>query len=293
VVRTETPTQRAVADVKGHAGYVERRRWFKLLAKAGLGARSVLYLLIAYLTTDIALHGGSPAPADSNGALDEIAREPAGPAILFIVAIGLLGYAIWRLVSAVAAADLQEHAWAKRCGLAACGAVYLGLSAQAVALAVGSKHTNSTSSNPGPIAASVLRWPGGPMYIGLCAAGFVGGGIALLIWGWTHDYARVLDRNRISPRMYDIARATGIMGDSVRGLLIGLVGVYLVASAVTDNPSKVKGLDQALPRLHTNHLVSGCLVWSLLDSFHSASTRRSRPAIAASEMAHSACSSNC
>ena len=87
------------------------------------------------------------------------------------------------------------------------------------------------------------------MYIGLCAAGFVGGGIALLIWGWTHDYARVLDRNRISPRMYDIARATGIMGDSVRGLLIDLFGVYLVASAVTDNPSKVKGLDQALQAL--------------------------------------------
>jgi Domain of Unknown Function (DUF1206) len=249
VAQTEIRAQRVVGDVERNADSVERRRWFRILARAGLGARSVIYFLITYLTADIALHGGSPVPADSNGALKEIAREPAGPVILFVVAIGLLGYALWRLVSAVAAADLRENAWAKRLGLAACGAVYLVLCAQAIALAVGSGHTNSASSNPSPVAATVLRWPGGPLYVGLCAAGFVGGGLALLIWGWVHDYARMLDRSRMTRRIFDIARAAGIIGDTVRGLLIGLIGVYLVASTVTDNPSKVKGLDQALQAL--------------------------------------------
>ena len=259
MAQTEIRTERAVADVQDQASYVERRAWFKLLARTGLGTRSVIYLLIAYLTTDIALHGGSPAPADSDGALSEIAREPAGPAILFIVALGLAGYALWRLVSAVAAGDLRKHAWATRIGLAACAAIYLGLCAQAVTLAVGSGRTSSTSSNPSPLAATILRWPGGPLYIGLCAAGFIGGGVALIIWGCAHDYARMLDRSRMSPRMYDIARATGIVGDSVRGLLIGLVGVYLVTSAVTHDPSKVKGLDQALQALA--HKPAG--VWML------------------------------
>ena len=249
MVQTEIRAQRVVAHVEGHAGDVEVRRWFRILARAGLGARSVIYLLIAYLAVDIARHGGSPAPADSNGALREIAGEPAGPAILVTVAIGLGGYAVWRLVSAVAAANLRKHAWAKRLGLAACGAIYLGLCGQAVALAAGSRQTNSASSNPGPIAATVLRWPGGPWYVGLCAAGFIGGGTALVIWGWVHDYARVLDRTRMPPRTYTVARATGIVGDSVRGLLIGLIGVYLVTGAVTDNPSEVKGLDQALQAL--------------------------------------------
>jgi hypothetical protein len=249
VAQTEIRTLDAVEDVEGRAQYVEGRGWFKLLARAGLGARAAIYFLIAYLTVDIALHGGSPAPADSNGALNEIAREPAGPAILFVVASGLAGYALWRLVSAVAAADLREHERVKRLGLAACGVVYLGLCAQAVALAIGAGQTNSASSNPSPIAATVLRWPGGSLYIGLCAAGFVGGGLALLIWGWAHDYSRILDRNRMSARLYGLARTTGIVGDAVRGLLIGLIGIYLVASAVTDDPSKVKGLDQALQAL--------------------------------------------
>ena len=249
MTQTEIRTRSALVDVKRDANHVERRRWFRFLARAGLGARSIIYMLIAYLTVDIALHGGSPAPADSNGALNEVGREPAGPAILFIIAIGLMGYALWRLVSAVPATDLKDHAWAKRLGLAACGSVYLVLCAQAVALAVGSGRTNSASSNPSPIAATVLRLPGGPLYVGLCAAGIVGGGLALLIWGWAHDYAQILDRSLMTRRMYGIARATGIIGDTVRGLLIVLIGVYLVASAVTDNPKKVKGLDQALQAL--------------------------------------------
>ena len=211
--------------------------------------RAVLYFLIAYLTADIALHGGSPAPADSSGALNEIARQPAGPAILFIVAIGLAGYALWRLVSAVATANLHEYAWAKRLGLAASGAVYLSLCIQAVALAVGSGNTNSASSNPSPVAATILRWPGGPLFLGLCGAVFIGGGLALLIWGWTHDYAQPLNRSLMTRRMYGAAHAAGIIGDTVRGLLIGLIGIYLTASAVTNDPAKVKGLDQALQAL--------------------------------------------
>ncbi len=116
-------------------------------------------------------------------------------------------------------------------------------------MAVGAGDTNRASSNPSSIAASVLRWPAGPLCVGLCAAGFIAGGLALLIWGWVHDYARVLDRHRMPNWTYTTARATGIIGDSVRGLLIVLIGVYFVVSAVTDNPNKVKGLDQALQTL--------------------------------------------
>ena len=249
MVQTEIRAKDAVADLGGNARRVERRGWFKLLARAGLGARSAIYFLIAYLTVAIALHGRSPSPADSSGALEEIAREPAGPAMLLIVAIGLAGYALWRLVSAIAAPDLGEHAWTKRCGLAASGAVYLGLCAQAVSLAVGSGHTSSASSNPGPIAATVLQWPGGPLLLGFCAAALVGGGLALLIWGWAHDYAQILDRGLMSRQVYGIARGTGIVGDSARGLLIGLIGIYLATSAITNDPGKVKGLDQALQAL--------------------------------------------
>jgi hypothetical protein len=249
VAQAESRAEQVVGDVERDMDRVEQRRWFRGLARAGLGARAVLYFVVTYLTADIAVQGRSPAPADTTGALNEVSRQPTGPAILFIIAVGLMGYALWRGVSAIAAADLHEHARTKRFGLAVNGLVYLGLCGQAVALAVGSRAAKSSSSNPGPIAATVLRWPGGSVYMGICAAGFIAGGLALLLWGWAHDYSHVLDRSRMSTRLYGIARAAGIIGDTIRGLLIGLIGAYLMASAVTDNPDKVKGIDQALQAL--------------------------------------------
>jgi hypothetical protein len=49
--------------------------------------------------------------------------------------------------------------------------------------------------------------------------------------------------------LYGIARALGITGDTVRGLLVGLIGFYFMTSAVSDDPTKVKGLDQPLQAL--------------------------------------------
>jgi hypothetical protein len=249
MIHTEITTQRVVSEAEGHAERIEHRTWFRILARVGLVARSIIYILIAYLTADIALHGASPVPADSTGALKQIALEPAGPAILLIVAVGLVGYALWRLVSAMVAADLHGHAWAKRVGRAASGIVYLGLCGQAVSVAIGSGQTHSVSTDPAPVAATVLRWPGGPLFLGFVAVALLGGGSALLIWGWLHDYARTLDRNAMTHRLYGIVRTAGIIGDTTRGLLIGLIGIYFMTSAVSDNPEKVKGLDQALQAL--------------------------------------------
>jgi hypothetical protein len=42
------------------------------------------------------------------------------------------------------------------------------------------------------------------------------------------------------------ARATQIFGDVTRGILIAVIGVYVLVSAVTDNPDRAKSLSQAL-----------------------------------------------
>ena len=47
------------------------------LARAGLGARGVVYLVLGYLAASIAASGGGGKKANSSGALEEIARQPA------------------------------------------------------------------------------------------------------------------------------------------------------------------------------------------------------------------------
>lgn len=242
------PTMRPVRRVEQYARG-GRGRWFERLARAGLAARAVIYLLLTYLCADIALHGSSPAPADGSGALSEVARQPGGPVLLGILFVGLLGYALWRIISALTLEDHSKHAWSKRLGLAASGAVYLFLSAQAILLATASGSSGSSggsSSNPAPIAATVLGWPAGPVLLGLVAAGMLIGGVVFAVWGAVHDYEEVLRREQMSARTFSVARATGIAGDAVRGALVTVLGAYLMAAAVANDPSKVKGVDQAL-----------------------------------------------
>jgi hypothetical protein len=71
------------------------------------------------------------------------------------------------------------------------------------------------------------------------------GGAATAIWGTAHDYSRFL-RLPVTHPTFRAARATGIIGEVTRGVLIVLVSVYLLDAAVTDDPSHAKSLGEAL-----------------------------------------------
>src|ERR1700685_457545 len=66
------------------------------LARAGLTARGVIYLLIGWVTVLVAL-GHSSQEADQQGALQLLAGKPYGLVSLWLLGIGFAAYALWRL----------------------------------------------------------------------------------------------------------------------------------------------------------------------------------------------------
>src|SRR5881275_2908927 len=75
------------------------RRVVDRLARLGLGARGVVYLLVAWIAIRIALlHSGQEA--DRQGAMQQIAHNTPGKIVLLVMAVGFFGYAAWRLVQA-------------------------------------------------------------------------------------------------------------------------------------------------------------------------------------------------
>src|SRR6188472_2169462 len=69
------------------------------LGRAGLVARGVVYAVVGVLAVKLALGDGGKT-TNQQGALKTIAQQPFGKALLVLMAIGLAGYAIWRLVRA-------------------------------------------------------------------------------------------------------------------------------------------------------------------------------------------------
>src|ERR1700746_4232820 len=69
------------------------------LARAGLTARGVIYILVGWVAVLVAL-GHSSREADQQGALQLLAGKPYGLVSLWLLAIGFAAYALWRLSEA-------------------------------------------------------------------------------------------------------------------------------------------------------------------------------------------------
>jgi hypothetical protein len=67
---------------------------------ASASSQGVLYALVAILAVNVALGGREESP-DRHGALRAIAEQPFGKWLLTLLAIGLVGYALWRLTQAI------------------------------------------------------------------------------------------------------------------------------------------------------------------------------------------------
>jgi hypothetical protein len=238
------------------AARVEGKRWFRWAARCGLAARGCVYLVLTVLAFDIATSGSSPASTSGSGALQEVARQPAGPAWLTVLAAGVAAYGLWRLVQAVSGHSRpgETRGVLVRIGWAAIAALYAVLSYKAVELLASRQ---SSGQNPEAWAARVLRWPGGQELLGAAGVVALGAGVGLAVWSILHDFDRELQLERLRRGGRTAVKVLGAAGDTARGAIIGITGIYAFAAAVEDRPSKVKTADEALEALvrHTGGAV--------------------------------------
>src|SRR4051794_37528395 len=87
------------ARARGTGESIAHRPWFEALARAGLVARGVIYGIVAILAIKLAVGDGGKA-TNQQGAMETIAGKPFGKVLLILVAVGLAGYALWRLLRA-------------------------------------------------------------------------------------------------------------------------------------------------------------------------------------------------
>jgi Domain of Unknown Function (DUF1206) len=256
---TVTHEAEKLADaVPAEASDVRAKHWFQRFARFGLSTRAIIYALLAYIAADLSLKHASSAQANGSGALSVVGRQPAGRAPLAFLAIGFAGYALWRIAQALSRNEegdrhrpgSKEISAVERAGWICTAIVYLVLCGQAVSQVVSSGGAGSggggPSSHPQPFVATVLKWPAGPVWVGLAGAVLAVGGAALAVWGGMHDYAQVLEEHRMRRWAFHAAQVSGFIGEATRGLLVVLISLYLLAAAVADNPSRAKSPNGAL-----------------------------------------------
>jgi hypothetical protein len=230
----------------------ERSRPFQWAVRAGFVARGVTYGIVGGLALAIALGAGTDgAKPNQQGALELIASTPLGRAALVLACAGLLAYALWKLTQGVfghgpeggGGRDLVD-----RIGNLSGGVVYLGFFAVAVRIASGS--AGNSSGQQKQAAAGILGWPGGQVIVAAAGIGLVAISLYQLYDAVRGGFAEDLKRQCLGRRERRVVMTVGRVGLSARALVFGLVGYFLVRTAIDFDPNKAVGVDGALGRLH-------------------------------------------
>ena len=228
---------------------VARSRQLEWLARAGLVARGVVYVLIGFLAIKVSLGTGGET-TDQQGALKTIASGTFGTVLLVLVAIGLFGYALWRLVRAGIGhgPETGDDELKDRISGVVSGIAYGALGVTAVKILIGAS-SSSSSSKTEKATGGVLDWPAGRYLV--IAAGLVVIGVAVdqALKGIKRKFLEDSKTEQMSPAVDQVFTAAGVVGYVARAVVFALIGWFVVKAAIDYDPDKAVGLDQALSKL--------------------------------------------
>jgi hypothetical protein len=246
-VATAQPDSRSLRRARSAGERFVNTPVFAILSRAGFVARALIYGIVGLLAFELVVgHGGKIT--NQQGALRTVEQRSFGHVLLALLAIGLGGYAIWRLFRAFLGHGREgADSGVERLGALGSGIVYALICAVAIQILAG---PGTSGGNAQKTASDVFGWPAGRWLIG--AAGLVLAGVAVyqFIRGVRHkflDDSKTEQMPRVVKTWFTIL---GTIGHVARAVVFALLAVFLLKAAYDYKANQAIGLDGALAKLY-------------------------------------------
>lgn len=223
-------------------------RW---AARCGFVAEGVVYLLIGGLALLAAFEPSRRAPG-SKGALAKLAGAPLGDVLLALLGAGLAAFVLWQLVQAIFDPAHRRDRWhlkrvAIRLGRLLNATLHGVLVGDAVWRVFGLGAYADNGRAQAHMAALVMQLPLGRWAVATVGVGIAAFGAFQFYSAATPSRDRGADPNITKPRGFVIALR--VLGFLARGVVFGLIGVFLVHAAWRHDASDATGIAGALTAL--------------------------------------------
>jgi hypothetical protein len=239
---------------------VASSRWLQWLARGGLVARGVIYVLVGLLAVQIAFGSGGKR-ADTSGALRAVAKHPGGIVVLWLLAAGFAGLALWRFAEvAYGQAGPGGRTGGKRLGSLARAVLYAFICGSVVSFILSTGGRASGNKQSKDLTARLMAHGGGRWLVALIGVGLAAAGVALAVHGIRGKFTKHLHMAQMSRRTAEVVKILGVVGYVARGVVFCVAGAFLVDAAVIFNAHKALGIDGSLRKLATTPLGPGLLV---------------------------------
>jgi hypothetical protein len=246
-----TQVQPAGSDVVART--VHQNPLLVALGRIGWVAKGIVYAIFGFLAFVVARNGGaSEDEASPRGAIGKVAENSGGTILLWILAVGLALYAVWRLLSAVLPGDDDAEAWLTRVGYLVSALFHGVLAWAAVSFArIGGGQSQSAERDDARVAEltrDLLGHTGGRLLVGLAGALFLVLGGVFAYRAVSRDFEDDLEPGGVGPVGHEAIVRLGVIGWLARAVTMALIGVFLLRAAIDYDAQQAEGLDDALRR---------------------------------------------
>jgi hypothetical protein len=228
---------------------VELARRLRVLARFGCVAIGTVYVLIGGVAL-LALSGRMIEHADEDRIIYVLMGLPGGPVVVWTIIAGAGAYVVWRGIELVDDPYEFGRDWKgilkRACvGLSALGYGLLAFSAARIAYGFSGGVRDAAERDQQLLIAHALLWPAGGLLVGIA-------GLALTVIG-VMQFALVLRRSYAveiaieprSDRVEAILHGLAWYGYSARGVILCVLGYFLMKAAVTGNAGAAGDTDTA------------------------------------------------
>jgi hypothetical protein len=219
----------------------------ELAARAGYLARGAIYLSIGAIGLLAALDL-TPRAKGAVGALEAWGDWPAGQFLLWLVGLGLYGFAGWRALQALFDVDRCGHTakgWLARAGQAVSGVTYASLAVSVFGLldAIEDLHEADDQAATRAAVAHALEMPWGEVLVAGVGLFVLAAGIASIVRAFGDHFGRALD---CAPETRAWAGPLARFGYFGRGVALLPAGGLMVAAGLHARASEARGVGGAL-----------------------------------------------
>jgi hypothetical protein len=243
---------------------MKSEHWIVRLGRLGYAVKGIVYITVGFLAIQGALGLGG-GTTDVRGALRTIRHAPFGTIGLLIVSAGLLGYAVWRIVSAITDAERRGDAptsIALRLGEAFRGFVYGALGAWALKYLVDGRSERTDQAKE--LTNRALDLPAGRWVVIGTGLGIVGYALYQLYRAVKRKFLKRLDFSDADERTKAWIEHLGVFGVAARAVVFGIFGGLITRAGWHFRPSEAGGIEKSLDLIANYALILAIVAAGLI-----------------------------
>ena len=224
--------------------------FIKRVAQAGLIAKGVVYVLLGVLAFMAAFELGGKGNKDAtqSGTLRLVKDMPAGEVLLFVVAAGLICYAVWRGIQTFRSGG-EKKSWPKRLRYLFSGLTYLAFAITALRLEAGDRPSGDQNQH---VAGELMSKPFGQVLVGLSGLILLAVGLYQMYYGLSEKYRKHVQGSSLSSVQSTLLLRAGKIGYISRGVVWLVIAVLFLRAAFLARASEAGNTGKAFQFIETS-----------------------------------------